>query len=238
MATLPSTLTKLYSELTAIKVIVNSPETKLAVRKHWDNCTSWLKQNKVAVDTLKEPFKKEIKAIDDANKPMVEKVKSMEYEAERAILAYEQRERAKIQAANAKKVEAYETKVATKEAEAIAAGKPLPIVLPPSLKAEPSKSTVVGESKQTTMKRKTWWLTGISKPVDAYGLFCGDPGEQFKKFTMKENTLRAKFDGGPELIPAEYFVLDVAKVGGAIRNGITVPGIDVVEVESLSQRAV
>lgn len=238
MATLPATLTKLYSELTTIKVVVNSPETKLAVRKHWDNCTSWLKQNKIAVDALKEPFKKEIKAIDDANKPMIEKVKSMEHESERAILAYEQRERAKIQASNAKKIDAYETKVAMKEAEAIASGKELPFVNLPALKSEPSKSTIIGDSKQTTVKRKTWWLAGVQKPVDAYGLFCGDPGKQFKEFTMKENTLRAKFDGGPELIPDEYFVLDVAKVGSAIRNGITVPGVDVVEVESLSQRAV
>jgi hypothetical protein len=232
MASLPATLTKLYSELTAIKVVVNSPETKLAVRKHWDNCTAWLKQNKMAVDSLKEPFKKEIKAIDDANKPMVEKVKGMEYEAERAILAYDQRERAKIQAQNQTKLEKYETKVATKEAEAIANGKPLGLVIPPSLKAEPAKTIVVGETKQTTVVRKSWWMKGIPKPVDEYGLFCGDPGKQFKELTAQDNIDRLSG------IPAEYFVLDVVKVGSVIRAGGTIPGIEIVTVESLSGRAI
>jgi hypothetical protein len=232
MTSLPATLTKLYSELTAIKVVVNSPETKLAVRKHWDSCTAWLKQNKMAVDSLKEPFKKEIKAIDDANKPMVEKVKGMEHEAERAILAYDQRERAKIQAANAKKLETYEVKVSTKEAEAIASGKPLPVVIPPSLKAEPAKTLVVGEMKQTTVVRKTWWLNGHPKPFDDLGLFAGDPGKQFKEFTGQDNIDRILG------IPAEYFVLDVARVGSVIRAGGTIPGIDTVIVESLSQRAI
>jgi hypothetical protein len=238
MALLPSALTKVYGELVSIKVAVNSPETKIAVRKHWDNCTAWLRQNKTAVDSLKEPFKKEIKAIDDANKPMVEKVKGMEYEAERAILAYDQKERAKIQAANTKKLETYETKVATKEAEAIANGKPLPIVIPPSMKAEPAKTIIVGETKQTTVTRKSWWLKGIPQPRDTYGLFCGDPSKEFKELTMKDNNIRAKFDGGPELIPNEYFVLDVAKVGSVIRAGGTIPGIETVIVESLSGRAV
>jgi len=237
MAQLPATILQKFSELTAIKVIVNSQETKAAVQAHWGNCTAWLKQNKILLDKLKEPFKKEIKNLDDLNKPMVEKVKAMELESERAILAFDQKERARIQAQNAAKLEKYETRVATKEAEAVANNKPIPLVVPPSLKAEPAKTTVVGETKQTTVVRKTWWLKGHQQPRDQYGLFCGEPGKQFKEFTMKENTLRAKFDGGPELIPEEYFVLDVAKVGSVIRAGGSIPGIDVVAVESLSQRA-
>lgn len=237
MASLPATLTKAYQGLISIKIVVNSAETRAQVSKYWADCTKFIKDHKKAIAELKAPFKGEIDEIDRAAKPMLDKAKELEFQAEQAILAYDARERAKIQAQNAAKLEKYEARVATSEAEAIANNKPIPLVVPPSLKQEPAKTVVVGETKQTTVKRKTWWLKGHQQPRDQYGLFCGDPAKQFNEFTMKQNTLRAKFDGGPELIPEEYFVLDVAKVGSVIRAGGTISGIDIVEVESLSGRA-
>jgi hypothetical protein len=237
-ALIPAALTKAYQSLVSIKISVNSPETREAVSKYWADCTKFIKDHKKAVTDLKKPFKEQIDEIDKVSKPMLDKAKELEWQAEQAILAYDRAERAKVQAQNQKKIEKYEEKVTLKEAEAINNGKPMPFVAPPALKAEPAKTVTVGDLKQTTVERKDWWLTGHVQPRDQYGNFIGKPAEQFKGFTMKDNIVRAKFDGGPQEIPAEYFVLDTAKVGQVIRAGGHIPGIDTVKVESLSGRAV
>lgn len=229
---LPKVLTEVYESLLSIKIAVNSPDTRDAVNRHWGNCTSWLKQNKTATDLLKAPFKKAIKEIDDANKPMREKVEAMERDAERAIVSWDRQEAARIAAANTKKIDRYETKTAIAEAKAIHQGKPVPFVPPPALESGPAKTTTVGDTKVTTVERTDWWVKGFPQPLDEYGLFNGEPGKAFKEFSMKDNLERNLG------IPAEYFTLDVSKVGKIMRAKGTIPGIESIKVQSLSGRQV
>lgn len=218
---LPATLTKAYQSLTTIKIIVNSAETRAAVSAHWGSCTKFIKDTKKAILELKRPFKDEIDKIDMACKPMLDKASELERQAEQAILAYDRAERAKIQAQNQKKIEKYETKVATMEAEAVANNKPVPLVNLPNLKQEPAKTIVVGDLKQTTVVRKDWRLPDNLK-------WEGDPAT----LTAQDAAER----GSP--IPLKYFVLDTAKIGKVIRSRDTIPGIEDFEVESLSGRVV
>lgn len=234
---LPKDIMQTYTDLVSIKIVVNSEATKLAVRKHWDNCTAWLKQNKTATDALKRPFKTEIETIDKLNKPMVEKIKAMQHEADRACIAYDIQQRAKIQAQNQKKLEKFEAKSSAAEADAIANDKPIQFIPLPAMKNEPEKTVIVGDSKQTTVERKSWWLKGHRVPVDAYGLFNGDPAVTFDEYTMKQNMMEIR-PGGIEAIPPEYFVLDTAKIGKVIRSGVEIPGIEAITVYGLSGRQV
>jgi hypothetical protein len=232
-ALIPAALTKAYQSLVSIKINVNSPETREQVSKYWADCKKFIDDHKKAVTLLKAPFKKEIDEIEKVSKPMLDKVKELQWQADRAINAYDLKKTAQVGTNNQKKIEKFEVKVATKEAEAVANGKPMPFVKPPALETEPAKTVLVGDDmKQTRVERKDWWMQGVQQPLDEYGLFAGDAAKEFKGFTMQDN-----IDSGKG-IPAKYFVLDTAKVGAVIRAGDTIPGIDVVKVLSLSGRAV
>jgi hypothetical protein len=220
-ALIPAALTKAYQSLVSIKISVNSPETREAVSKYWADCTKFIKDHKKAVTDLKKPFKEQIDEIDKVSKPMLDKAKELEWQAEQAILAYDRAERAKVQAQNQKKIEKYEEKVTIKEAEAINNGKPMPFVAPPALKTEPAKTVTVGDLKQTTVVRKAW-------RIKVQGVEVADP-------TVMTAASAQKYELG---IPLEYFVLNTALIGKIVRSGGVIPGIETYEVESLSGRAV
>jgi hypothetical protein len=220
-ALIPAALTKAYQSLVSIKINVNSPETREAVSKYWADCTKFIKDHKKAVTDLKKPFKEQIDEIDKVSKPMLDKAKELEWQAEQAILAYDRAERARVQAQNQKKIEKYEEKVTIKEAEAINNGKPMPFVAPPALKAEPAKTVTVGDLKQTTVVRKAW-------RIKVQGVEVADP-------TVITAASSQKYEIG---IPLEYFVLNTALIGKIVRSGGVIPGIETYEVESLSGRAV
>jgi hypothetical protein len=220
-ALIPAALTKAYQSLVSIKINVNSPETREVVSKYWADCTKFIKDHKKAVTDLKKPFKEQIDDIDKVSKPMLDKAKELEWQAEQAILAYDRAERAKVQAQNQKKIEKYEERVTIKEAEAINNGKPMPFVAPPALKAEPAKTVTVGDLKQTTVVRKAW-------RIRLHGAEIADPS------TLTAATAQLNTMG----IPLEYFVLDTARIGKIVRSGGVIPGIETYEVESLSGRAV
>lgn len=227
---LPATITDTYKKLTEIKIVVNSQETRVSISKHLQNVVAFIKSHKSGVKLLKAPFQAAIKDIDERAKPILEKAEEMEEQCKGAILAFDEKERLRIQKENEKKLVKYEGKVATKEAEAVLAGKEAPFVAPPALKPEPAKTVVVGGGTQTTVVTKKWWMPEVPKPMNEFSQFNGDPSEEFKGYTMLQN------QGKEVQIPSEYFVLDVATIGRVIRAGGTIPGIEVVEVRGLANR--
>lgn len=220
MATLPSLLISSVQKLVGMKISIVSPETELQAREYLASIRKELKAFKASVVEVKKPFKKEIDEIDAASKPWIEKLTQKDQETEQAILAYVRKVREETEKRNQKELEKYEKKVATQEAKAIANGKPMPIVIPPSLASAPAKTVELEGAKQTIVKHKKWRV----------------PGNQFQQDPSLLNAAVAQSLGMS--IPLQYFTLDTATIGKVVRAGGTIPGIEVYEEESLSQRAV
>lgn len=221
MATLPALIIGTVQKLVGMKVSVVSPDTELQAREYLASIRKELKAFKASVVEVKKPFKKEIDEIDAASKPWIEKLQQKDQETEQAILAYLRKVREETEKQNQKALEKYEKKVANVEAKAIANGKPMPIVMPPSMESAPAKTVEIEGAKQTVVKRKAWRVRIAGREV-------ADP-----------STLTAKLsDEFKTGIPLEYFVLDTSRIGKVVRAGGSIPGIEVYEDESLSQRAV
>ena len=221
MATLPALIIGTVQKLVGMKVSVVSPETELQAREYLASIRKELKAFKASVAEVKKPFKKEIDEIDAASKPWLEKLQQKDQETEQAILAYLRKVREETEKQNQKALEKYEKKVATVEAKAIANNKPMPIIIPPALASAPAKTVEIEGAKQTVVKRKAWRMRLAGSEV-------ADPSAVTAKVSEE-------FQTG---IPLEYFTLDTARIGKVIRAGGTIPGIEVYEEESLSQRAV
>ena len=221
MATLPALILGSVQKLIGMKVAVVSPETELQAREYLASIRKELKAFKTSVVEVKKPFKKEIDEIDAASKPWIEKLQQKDQETEQAILAYLRKVREETEKQNQKALEKYEKKVATVEAKAIANNKPMPIIIPPALASAPAKTVEIEGAKQTVVKRKAWRMRLAGSEV-------ADPSAVTAKVSEE-------FQTG---IPLEYFTLDTARIGKVIRAGGTIPGIEVYEEESLSQRAV
>lgn len=221
MAQLPATILKTIQSLTSMTISVVSPETELKAREYLASVRKELKAFKASVVEIKKPFKKEIDDIDAASKPWIEQLQKKDQETEQAILAYLRRVREETEKANAKALEKFEKKVDKAAVKSIETGKPMPLVIPPALAAAPPKTVAIEGAKQTVVKRKAWRLRLSGSEVP-------DPSEVTAK-------LSEDFKTG---IPLEYFVLDTARIGKVVRAGGSIPGIEVYEEESLSQRAV
>lgn len=219
MATLPSLLISSVQKLVGVKISVVSPETELQAREYLASIRKELKAFKASVVEVKKPFKKEIDEIDAASKPWIEKLTQKDQETEQAILAYLRKVREETEKQNQKALEKYEKKVANVEAKAIANNKPMPIIIPPALASAPAKTVEIEGAKQTVVKRKAWRMRLAGSEV-------ADPSAVTAKVSEE-------FQTG---IPLEYFTLDTARIGKVIRAGGTIPGIEVYEEESLSQR--
>lgn len=226
MATLPALIIGTVQKLVGMKVSVVSPETELQAREYLASIRKELKAFKASVVEVKKPFKKEIDEIDAASKPWIEKLQQKDQETEQAILAYLRKVREETEKQNQKALEKYEKKVANVEAKAIANNKPMPIIIPPALASAPAKTVEIEGAKQTVVKHKKWRLETV---LDADGVpMHVEPDSLTYRDAQAYNWQ----------IPAEYFVLDTARIGKVIRAGGQVPGIIMYEEESLSQRAV
>jgi hypothetical protein len=100
-------------------------------------------------------------------------------------------------------------------------GKPVKLVLPPTLAAEPAKTVQTDGGQLTVVKRKTWRLS--NRALNA--------GLKPETMTYLDNVVHEC------CIPKEYFILDTARIGKIVRAGGTVDGIEVEEVETLAVRA-
>ena len=221
MATLPALILGSVQKLIGMKVAVVSPETELQAREYLASIRKELKAFKTSVVEVKKPFKKEIDEIDAASKPWIEKLQQKDQETEQAILAYLRKVREETEKQNQKALEKYEKKVATVEAKAIANNKPMPIIIPPALASAPAKTVEIEGAKQTVVKRKAWRMRLAGSEVADPSALTAKVSEEFKTG-----------------IPLEYFTLDTARIGKIVRAGGSIPGIEVYEEESLSQRAV
>lgn len=216
---LPATVTAQVDKLTSLTVKIISPETLTQAQKYLTDVRGAFKSLKAAVSALKKPHQDEIKAIDGAAKPLLDKLQARDEETERAILAYNRLVQEEIAKANQKALEKFEKKAATAEAKAIAQGKPMPLIIPPALASAPAKTVDVEGSKQTIIKRKAWRLRLAGSEV-------ADPSAITAQVSQE-------FQTG---IPLEFFVLDTTRIGKIVRAGGTVPGIEVYEEESIAVR--
>ncbi len=221
MAELPAKAIGSVQRLISMTVSIVSPETELKAREYLASIRKELKAFKASIVEIKKPFKQELDSIDAASKPWIEKLQQKDEETERALLAYLRKVKEETEKQNAKLMEKFENKVDKAAAKSIETGKPMPLIIPPAMAAAPAKTVAIEGAKQTVVKHKKW-------RVSVGGVPLADPG-------MLSAATAQKY--GLE-IPAEYFILDTAKIGKVVRAGGTIPGIEVYEEESLAQRAI
>jgi hypothetical protein len=203
----------------SLQVRVDSPDSELAARNYLQDVRKTVKQLDKDVKALKAPIKQAIDDIDAAVKPWRTLLTQRDTELETALLVYGRKVREAAEIAQRKLMEKYEQKVAKAEAKAEAAGKPMPVVLPPPIVATPPKSVALDAGTQTTVKRKAWRLKLAGAEV-------ADP-------SVVTAQVSANFNTG---IPLEFFVLDTVRIGKIVRAGGTVPGVEVYEEESIAVR--
>jgi len=202
-------------KLKTLQVTIVSPDTELLARTYLTDVRAAGKRLDADIKILKAPYQSAIKDIDAVAKPWKDLLAARDQELERAILAYGREVRAAVEAANIKAMAKYEQKVEKAETKAIEQGKPIPVVLPPQLVSAPQKTVEAEGAKQTTIKRKVWRI----------------PGGDHLAFEYTRASSLTKD------IPDEFFILDTGRIGKVVRAGGSIPGILVVEEESLSIRA-
>ena len=213
-------------KLKNIVITIVSPETELEAREYLTRVRLASKNLEKDIKAMKAPYQTAIKDIDDAAKPWKSSLAERDQALERALLDYGRKVREAAEKANVKIMDKYEDKVAHTEAKAIAAGKPIPLVLPPQLVSTPQKSVNVEGVKQTIVKRKAWRMKpgGFNAEMNLKQLF-----EMAGKTGLNE--------WWPDNIPGpEHFFLDTAQIGKVVRAGGTIPGIEVFEEESIAVR--
>ena len=210
---------KELEQLKSLQISIVSPESKEEASQFLIRIDKASKQLALDIKAMKAPHKAEIDRIDAAAKPWQQLLVERKDAIGRAILQYNNKIAEAVRLANQKALERYETKVEKQESTAIAAGKPIPVVLPPVLATAPPKTEAVEGGKLTTVKRKAWRLPSID---------IGCEPEDLTALTAQVKGLG---------IPLDFFVLDTPRIGKIVRAGGTVPGIEVYEEESLSVRA-
>jgi hypothetical protein len=199
----------------ALEIKVISPETKLAAEEHLVQIHKAGTQLIKDIKTLKQPYKDAIDKVDAATKPWKELLDSRKDALGRALMEYNAKIRKQVEEANAKALLKYETKVEKVETKAIEQGRPIPLVLPPILAAAPPKTEAVDGGRLTTVKRKAWRIASTLE--------------------SPETLTRARSE--VKDVPDEYFILDTARIGKVVRAGGSIPGIEIVEEESISVMA-
>lgn len=208
---------KELEQIKALQVSVNSPETKADAEVYLIKIDRLAKQLTADIKSLKAPYQAEIDRIDATTRPYKDMLVERKSTFGRAIIDYNNKLAEQVRLANAKALGKYEKKVDRLEEKAIEQGKPLPVVAPPVLLTEPPKTVQTEVGKLTTVKRKTWRLQD-----------CADDPATLTALTAQVKGLH---------IPLDWFVLDTTRVGKVIRAGGTIPGIDVIEEETLAVRA-
>lgn len=226
MALLPAIIVQGVEKLTGLQISVTSPETELKAREYLANVRKAVKELKASVAELKKPFKKEIDDLDALSKPLLTKLQLRDEETERAILAYLRKVREETEKANAKALEKFEKKADKAAVKAIETGKPMPLIIPPALQTAPPKTVELEGARQTVVRHKKWRLE-TTHDADGVPMHVEPDTLTYRDAQIYQWQ-----------IPAEYFILDTARIGKVIRAGGQVPGIIVYEEESLSQRAI
>ena len=205
---------KQLQEFSTLKITITSPETKSEAEEYLIKIDKAAKKLAADVKVLKAPYKKEIDNIDEAAKPWKEILEARATSIKNAIIAYNNKVRAAVQAANAKAFEKYEKKVDKAVEKAVEAGKPIPLILPPTVAAEPPKTSQAEGGKLTEMMVKKWRIPTVDYP---------------EKVTAES----AQKLG----IPLKYFYLDTTGIGKIVKSGGEVPGIEVYEETTIAVRA-
>ena len=203
--TFPST--KDIEVLRTLTVSVVSPETKVDAEQHLARIRLAQKNLKADVAAAKKPYKDEIDKIDAAAKPWANSLAEQDQAFEKALLTYNMKVRQAVSTSNVKILDRYETKVEKVEANAVAQGKPIPLVLPPQLKAEPPKTVHTDGARLTESGFWTWdGLAGVADGIKGA-----------KDLTFPE-AKRLGLD-----LPDEWFYLDTAQVTACVKRNDRVP---------------
>lgn len=198
---------KEIQSLQKLTISINSLETKADAEKQLARIRLASKNLKVDKAAAKKPYKDAIDAIDEAAKQWENGLASQDQAFESALLIYNQKERQRIAAANVKTLDKFETKVTTKQAEAIANNTAMPIIAPPVLKVEPQKTVHTEDARLTESGHWTW--DGIS------GIADGQKGAKELSFTESK---RLGLD-----LPDEWFYLDTAMITSCVKKQDRVP---------------
>lgn len=190
-----------------LKVVVMSPDTKSEAEKQLARIRLASRSLKDDVKAAKQPYNDAIDLINKAAQPWVNILSEQDKAFEQALLAYNTKVRQAVAASNVKVLDRYETRVATKEAEAIANNKPMPLILPPALKAEPPKTVRTEDGRLTESGYWTW--DGIAGVAD------GVKGAKDLTYTAAK---RLGLD-----LPDEWFVLDTALVTACVKKNDRIP---------------
>jgi hypothetical protein len=161
-------------------------------------------------DTLLKPHKDAVKQTQATITRLLEPAEDGERDMETKLQTWRAEQRRIADKAETKALEKYHTRVANAEAK----GKDPAEVAPPPIFEGPAKSSEV--LTWATIKR---------------GYLASDP-------TANTDTKPKVYAHEPRAksIPAEYFMLDWVKVGGACRSGIQVPGVVIDTVEKPRDR--
>lgn len=198
---------KEIESLKKLTISINSPETKADAEKQLARIRLATKNLKIDKAAAKLPYKEAIDAIDAAAKQWENSLAGQDQAIESALITYNQKERQRIAAVNVKVIDKFETKVAVKQAEAIANNTAMPIIAPPVLKAEPQKTVHTEEARLTESGYWSW--DGIS------GIPDGQKGA--KELSVTESR-RLGLD-----LPDEWFYLDTALVTSCVKKQDRVP---------------
>src|SRR3990172_3273716 len=206
---------KAIEQLKAIVINIVSEETKAEAVTHLAKIQLAARQLKVDIAALKKPYKDEMIKIDQAAEPWSSTLEERGQMINRAIAAYNEKARKMVATYNTRALDNYEGRVANKEAEAVAAGKPIPMTLPPALKTEPAKTVHTEDARVTEVTFHTW--DGIRGVPD---------GTKGAKDLTIVAARRLQLD-----LPEDWFVLDTALVTACVKRNDRVPSCIVTRVE-------
>lgn len=205
-----------------LRIVVDSPEAKTAAQKHLTDVSVAKRALAQNVHALKKPHRDAVTEIDRVTRPWLDWLDQRYDETERALLAYQREVTARVTAEQQKLQQQFERKVTRAQTKAEAAGRPVPFVVPPPVLQAPKKTEAIGGATQTIVTRKAWRI-----PAPTHGA-C--PAVAPEQITMADNLT---YQLG---IPAEFFLLDTARIGKIIRAGGTVAGIESYLEESIAVR--
>jgi len=208
-----------YAELAQVAIVVTTPDSELAARKHLSTIRKALKALETDIKAMTKPHKEAVKAITAAAATYKSLLEEKDRDYEQAILTYQRQVREAAAKAQAKAIEKYEKKVEQATTTAVADGTPMPLVLPPAIIATPPKTVVVDGVQQSTVARRSWRLARVH---------TFDSQITPDNLTAEDN---AKYGLG---IPLKYFALDKGAVTKVIRAGGDIPGIDTFPDEGLT----
>lgn len=193
-----------------VLTLVSQSPSVIQTETQYQDATAWLadvrpKRKKVEAffDALIKPHRQAIKDNQDTCKALLQPVADKEAFVNAAILTYRQ----KLAATAAKEQERQNQMYEQRVEKAVEKGKEVAEVRPPAQVTAPATTLKTDAGAVTFTKIKRGRLSA------------------YPSYTTNSKEDVHRHDPELHIIPDEYWLLDWAKVGGAMRAGVRVPGI-------------